>query len=108
VAYATVTDLFVQLNLPTPTSDQTETGQACLDAAAAEIDSYLSWTPPPPDEAPAMVVLVNRERAAEHWRFSPYGLLSQAPDIGPVFSLRDSWYRHSRKLAYLKVSWGVG
>jgi hypothetical protein len=53
-------------------------------------------------------VIVNLDRAAEHWRLTPYGALNQGPELAPVLTARDSFYRHARKLASLQTSWGVG
>ena len=113
MAYATLDELFAlnRLNLPSPTAEQSALGQDCLDAATQEIDSYMSWLETPPtlsDDAAALVKVVNLDRAGEHWRYTPFGALNQGPDLPPVLTARDSWYRHARKLASLKESWGVG
>lgn len=96
---------------------QQETAQRCLDAATGEIDAYLDWAAQPPspplsDEATALLVLVNLDRAAEHWRSPAYGALQQGVDAAPLLVGRDSFERHRAKLASLKGanpvgSWGI-
>ena len=113
MSYATVDELTRRLGLGSPTSAQLETAQQCLDAAALEIDSHLGWlsTGPPADLAGgplALLGIVNVDRAAEHWRLVPYGALNQGPELPPVLTARDTFYRHARKLASLQTSWGVG
>lgn len=112
MAYATVDELARRLGLASPTTAQTDQAQACLDAAAQEIDSWLGWlttgTPTDlTDGQTALLEIVNVDRAAEHWRLTPFGALGQGPELPMVLTSRDSWYRHSRKLASLQTSWGV-
>lgn len=111
MSYATVEEFMQRLSITTPTADQLERGQQALNAATQEIDAYLDWLEDPPvltDDQAALVVTVNLDRAGEHWRYTPYGALNQGPDLPPVLTARDSWYRHTRKLASLKTNWGVG
>lgn len=82
-----------------------------LEAAALEIDKEIGRTLDSSDDAQelALVAEVNLERAVEHWQQgqSPFGLLGLGSDTGPVFASTDSWERHARKLAPLKVEWGL-
>lgn len=112
MAYATIEEFTRRLQLQSPSSEALAAAQQALDAATQEIDSYLSVaaleTPPSwTDEQLALLVIVNLDRAGEHWRYTPYGALNQGPDLPPVLTARDSWYRHARKLASLKTSWGI-
>jgi hypothetical protein len=113
MAYATLGQLQLLLNLATPTSEQTEAMQRGLDEAAAEIDWELGYdaTTPAPDPPPPLLVGVNLDRAIEHWKqwWSPgFGVIGAVvAESGPAFASRDSWYRHHLKLAPLKTSWGV-
>jgi hypothetical protein len=112
VSYATVDELVRRLQLQSPTTAALDAAQQCLDAATQEIDSHLGWldTGPPDDltaEQLALVGIVNIDRATEHWRLTPYGALNQGPELPPVLTARDSWYRHARKLASLETEWGV-
>lgn len=57
-------------------------------------------------------MLVNLDRAAEHWRSPAYGALQQGADAAPVLVGRDSFERHRAKLSRLKGlnasgSWGI-
>jgi hypothetical protein len=111
MAYATVDEFVRRMQLSTPTADQLDAAQNCLDAATQEIDSHLGWleaTPTLSPEQTALVGIVNLDRAAEHWRLTPFGALTQGPELPSVLTARDSWYRHARKLASLETEWGVG
>src|SRR4029453_9618504 len=85
--------------------------QRCLDAAAEEIDWELGYTAeaPAPIPPPPLVEEVNIERAVEHWRqsFSPFGVIGVGAESEPIVTARDTWYRHARKLAPLKLTYGV-
>jgi hypothetical protein len=112
VSYATADELIRRLSLQSPSAAASDAAQQCLDAATQEIDSHLGWlTTGPPSltaEQTALLTIVNLDRAAEHWRLTPYGALNQGPELPPVLTARDSFYRHARKLASLQTSWGVG
>ena len=53
-------------------------------------------------------VSVNLDRAVEHWRQgqSPFGVLGIGVETA-IVTARDTWYRHARRLASLKVHEGV-
>jgi hypothetical protein len=111
MAYATVAELQTLLTLDSPTAQQSVAMQRCLDAAAEEIDWELGYSveTPAPSPPPQLVVEVNIERAVEHWRqsFSPFGVVGVGAENEPIVTARDTWYRHARKLAPLKLSYGV-
>jgi len=111
VAYADTDELQRLLRLSSPTPEQQEALQRVLDAAAEEIDWELGYTAasPAPTPTPNLVVEVNLERAVEHWQQgqSPFGIVGIGADTVPVVAARDSWYRHARKLAPLKTSYGI-
>jgi hypothetical protein len=110
VSYATVDELARRLGLSSPSAAQLEQAQQCLDAATQEIDSHLGYIGAPAvlsTEQLALVTIVNLDRAAEHWRLTPFGALNQGPELPAVLTARDSWYRHARKLASLETAWGV-
>lgn len=84
-----------------------------LKSAAEEIDSEIgtvdiNGTELPYSNPPALAREVNLERAVEHWQQqqSPFGVIGIG-DTGATYTARDSWDRHSHKLAPLKVSWGI-
>lgn len=112
MSYATVDEFTRRLALQNPSAAALEQAQGCLDAATQEIDSHLGWdvadAPVLTTEQTALVVIVNLDRASEHWRNTPFGALATGPELPPVLTARDSWYRHSRKLASLETEWGVG
>jgi hypothetical protein len=111
MSYATVAELQELLRIPAPTPTQTTAMTRVLDAAAQEIDWELGYSAasPAPDPAPPLVVEVNLERATEHWKqsYSPFGVIAIGPETEPIVAARDSWYRHARKLAPLKTTYGV-
>jgi hypothetical protein len=111
VAYVTVEELLAWLKVGSPTQLQLEAAQRALDAAASEIDWELGYGYaglPFPDPVPELVQQVNLERAEEHWNHAQnvYGVIGLGSEA-PIVPMRDSWYRHARKLASLKVAWGV-
>jgi hypothetical protein len=112
MAYVSISELQRVLNLPAPTTAQTDAMQRALDAAAEEIDWELGYSSaaPAPAPPPPLVVQVNLDRATELWKssFSPYGIIPTGPDVVPVFAARDSWYRHHLTLLPLKTEFGVG
>jgi len=109
--YATVEELQRLLRIDTPDELQAAAMERALEAAAEEIDWELGYTPdlPAPSPPPALVVSVNLDRAVEHWRqsYSPFGVIGVGAESEPIVTARDSWYRHARKLAPLKVSYGI-
>jgi len=111
-AYATIDELQTKLRIEQPTQLQVEGMSRSLDAATAEIDWELGYTPesPAPSPLPALVVSVCIDRAVEHWRqsFSPFGavLVGGAEGEALVVS-RNTWRRHALKLAPLKTAYGV-
>jgi hypothetical protein len=113
-AYASVEDLAVLLKLSASSAaNRVDDLSRCLSAAALEIDSELSRTEPWDfSDNPKQLALlseVNLERAVEHWSQgqSPFGIIGLGSETGPVYSARDSWERHARKLAPLKESFGI-
>jgi len=110
MAYATLDEFKRVMRLDNPSADAEAAAQRCLDAAFQEIRAYLSWSETAPsldDDQLALLTTTNIDRAAEHWRLTPYGALNTGPELPPVLTARDSWYRHARKLASLKSSWGA-
>jgi len=112
MAYATAEEFLRRIGVSNPTAAQADTANDCLDASTQEIDSHLGWldSGPPADLTPEQVALLKivcLDRASEHWRNTPFGALGTGPELPPVMTARDSWYRHSRKLASLETEWGI-
>ena len=108
----TVTELARVLHLRTPTSDQTTAMQRVLDAATGEVISFIDRTDPAAPLEPFEQQLVDEvilERSVEHWQQqeSPFGLLGLGGDNIPVYTSRNSFYRHQRKLMSVKQQMGV-
>jgi hypothetical protein len=111
MAYATPADLAAALNDPRLATTQTELLDACLEAAAAEIDANMDRVDPtiPLDPVPALVSRTNVNRAAEWYKaadaanggvgFEQTGVL-QAPASG--------FGRHAAVLTPVTEQWGVG
>lgn len=108
MAYADVAQLAAALPVRV-TAESTPVLQACLDAAAAEIDAKLDRTEPLPDPPPEIVVRTNLNRAVEWYK---------APDtanggvgfdqIGSVATPTSGFDRHGKAILSLKQQWGVG
>jgi hypothetical protein len=113
MSYATREEFVRTIRLDNPSEAALAAADRALDAAAQEIDVFLSWDVTPPGEGEltteqlALVAQVNLDRAGEHWRATPFGTLNQGPDLVPVFVSRISFYRHAQNLASLKADWGV-
>lgn len=105
-AYAGTEELARVLHINAPSGAAGTAMQIALEAAYDEINSEIGTVYGTP--YPALVVQVNVERAVEHWQQSqsPFGILGLGSDI-PMRASTDSWDRHARKLAPLKVSWGI-
>ena len=113
--YATLAELQRVLQKPSPTVDEQEAMQRDLDAAAMEINWDLSYTvdnPPPPEGTPeyGLLAAVNLDRAVELWAAHqrPFGAQNAGPDMIPLVSPRDTWYRHHLRLNPLRVLYPIG
>jgi hypothetical protein len=106
VAYTDISELFRVLKVRSPTQAQTDAGQRVLDAAADEINSECGTAFGTP--APALVVEVNLERAAELWARQeiPTGVIGLGEAL-PILTPRDTWDWYANKLAPYKISWGL-
>lgn len=109
MSYATPEELATALRIVV-TQDNTALLQACLDAAADEIDHELDRraSEPVPSPAPALVIRVNVNRAVE-WFKAPdaanggvgFDQVGALPDPGTGFD------RHAALLVTYKQQWGV-
>jgi hypothetical protein len=115
VTYATPEQLAKALRISV-TPENTATLQACLDAAAVEIDHEIDYVPvveppiePPPD-LPGLPLLerVNILRAVEWWKANDaaFGVIG-FDGTGSLQAPRDGFNRHAYTLTPLKQSWGI-
>lgn len=105
-AYATVSELADALEVRV-TAENTALLQACLDAAAAEIDHELpEWSASLPGPS-ALVNRTNVDRAVE-WFKAPaaYNGGVGFSDIGTI-EAPSGFERHAAALLPLKQSWGL-
>lgn len=108
MAYATVEELAAALRVRV-TPDNTATLQACLDAAAAEIDHDVDRVDPiPPGDA--LANRVNLVRAVEWFKSNDaaFGVLGMTEGGGSILTApRDAFNRHAYTLTPLKQKWGI-
>jgi len=119
VAYATPEELAAALNVRLSPANQ-DALQACLDAAAAEIDHEIDWLPAvnplidppaPPDLTGDRLALANRVnlvRAVEWWKSNAaaFGVIG-FDQTGALQAPRDGFNRHAYALTPLKQQWGI-
>ena len=108
MSYATVDQLAAALRIRV-TAENTATLQACLDAAAAEIDHDVDRLPD--DPVPAGDPLANRVnllRGVEWWKANDaaFGVIG-FDQTGALQAPRDGFNRHAYTLTPLKQQWGL-
>lgn len=106
--YATAAELAAVLNI-TVTSTNTPALEACINAAAAEIDHHLAQ-----DDFveidPGLLNRTNLNRAVEWWKApSEYnsGVGVGIPETGTLIKPQSGFERHALVLLPHKVSWGL-
>ena len=111
MAYATVDELAAALRV-TLTAANTDGLQACLDAAAIEIDGAVDWATAPtyPIELPPDPLLnrVNIVRGVEWFKANDaaFGVIGFA-DTGALQAPRNTFARHAVTLTVRKEQFGV-
>ena len=121
MAYADTSELAAALRVRV--TEANEAGlQACLDAAAAEIDHAVDWAPeaqaliaggelPYPDGDARLALLdrVNLLRGVEWWKANDaaFGVLGYDENLGTLRAPRDGFERHALTLGPLKQRWGI-
>ena len=115
MAYATTDELAAALRVRA-TDENSPALQACLDAAAAEIDHDVDWTDPTEDphypEGDARLALLNRVnlvRGVEWWKANDaaFGLIGYSEVTGALQAPRDGFSRHAIGLTPCKQKWGL-
>jgi hypothetical protein len=106
VAYATTDELAVALNVRATPANEAAL-QACLDAAAEEIDHEVDRIDPIP-AADALANRVNLVRAVEWWKANAaaFGVIG-FDQTGALQAPRDGFNRHAYALTPLKQQWGI-
>jgi len=107
VAYATISELAAALRISVTAGNQ-DTLQACLDAAASEIDNTADRVDPI-DPADPLVNRVNLLRGVEWYKANDaaFGVIGVS-DTGTLQAPRNTFRRHAVSLLPLKQRWGVG
>ena len=106
MAYATVDELAAALRVAA-TASNTELLQACLDAAAEEIDHTIDRVDPVPPSN-ALLNRVNVLRGVEWFKSNDaaFGVIG-FDEAGALQAPRDGFRRHQATLLPLKQQWGV-
>lgn len=104
--YATVDELAAALRI-TVTAANTASLQACLDAAAAEIDHAVDRLDPIPD-GDALTNRISILRGVEWWKSNDaaFGVIG-FDETGALQAPRDGFARHERALVPLKQQFGI-
>jgi hypothetical protein len=107
MAYATIDELAAALRI-TVTAANTVGLQACLDAAAIEIDDTVDRLEPI-DPADPLANRVNLLRGVEWFKANDaaFGVIGVS-DTGTLTAPKNTFRRHSIALLPLKQQWGVG
>jgi hypothetical protein len=106
LAYATTNELAAALRITVTAANQ-ETLQACLDAAASEIDHTVDRLEPI-DPADPLANRVNLLRGVEWYKANDaaFGVIGVS-DTGTLQAPRNTFRRHGIALLPLKQQWGV-
>jgi hypothetical protein len=107
VAYAEVAELAQALRVRV-NAENTALLQACLDAAAEEIDGDLDRIDPLPVPPPATVARTNVNRAVEWFKATDaaYGVVGYE-QTGVLQVPNDNFARHAVTITRWKQQWGV-
>ena len=106
MAYATPDELAAALRIKV-TAENTATLEACLDAAALEIDDAVDRTEPIPT-GDALANRVNLLRGVEWWKANDaaFGVIG-FDQTGALRLPKSTFARHAVTLTPLKQQWGV-
>lgn len=110
MAYATVDELAVKLRISV-TAGNTAALQACLDAAAEEIDATIDADPlgTPTNPNDPLANQVNLLRGVEWWKSNDaaWNVLGDTSGAGLRLP-KNTFARHAVTLISLKQRWGIG
>jgi hypothetical protein len=106
MAYATVDELASALRVRV-TPENTDTLQACLDAAAVEIDHYIDAAEVVSPGDP-LANRVNVLRGVQWWKANDVAFgVGGVPESGTLYAPKDGFAAHGRTLVPLKQKFGV-
>jgi hypothetical protein len=107
MAYATIDELAAALRIQA-TAANTATLEACLDAAAIEIDDAVDRIDPIPTDD-ALANRVNILRGVEWFKANDaaFGVIGVS-ETGSLQAPRNTMARHAIALLPLKQQWGIG
>ena len=107
MAYATVEELAGALRVRV-TAENRPGLQACLDAAAVEIDHEIDAPLDDPTGTDPLANRVNIARAVEWYKAqdAAYGVIGMA-ETGALMAPRDGFNRHAYALTPIKRQWGI-
>jgi hypothetical protein len=103
VAYATIAELAAALRIPVTAAIQADL-EACLDAAATEIDNAVGDIVNPADP---LLNRINVLRGVEWWKANDASVGSPAMAKGTMIAPPSSFAPHSATLTPLKSAFGV-
>lgn len=108
--YVDVVELARVLQLQAGTPAQAAAMLRVIQAASAQIDSYLAPAAPYFPPYPALVVSACLDIAVDLWKQeqSPFGVVVLGGEAGIAYPTRNAWRRHAQKLLPLKTEFGVG
>lgn len=106
MAYGTTDELLRRLSITSPTVDQTDQAQLCLDGASTEINWDLGYTT---DQDSPLAEIVCYGRARELWNlgYATFGAALLASDL-LAYVGNDSWRRWHVMLQPLRLHEGIG
>lgn len=106
MSYCTIEELAAALGRKV-TAANTAALQACVDAAAVEIDHDIARLDPVPP-GNALANRVNLARAVEWWKAQDalFGVIG-FDQTGALQAPRDGFVRHAAALTPLKQQWGI-
>lgn len=107
-AYATVAELAAALRITTVTPDIQARLEACLDAAAVEIDDALCRTAEDPiDPADPLVNRVNLMRGVEWYKANDAAFGILGTDENAMRLPKSTFARHAVTLTPRRTRWGI-
>lgn len=107
--YATVAELAALLKVNATQFEVSLTRVLVVSTFEIDTDVGRSEENPLAGAELSLAAEVCLERALEHWHQarSPFGIVTLGEEAGPIWTPRDSWDRHSKKLTPLRETWAI-